>query len=127
MRAQAVNDERTTLTPPEIFRLLADETRLRALVLLHAEGELCVCELTIALEVSQPKMSRHLALMRDAGLVADRRERVWIHYRIAPAIAKWIGTILDAACTSVVSFAPYREDRRRLAVMPDRPSQRCRN
>ena len=55
------------ISPSELFALLSDPTRLRALMLIHAEGEACVCEMTCALEQSQPKISRHLAVMREAG------------------------------------------------------------
>ena len=55
------------MNPEQLFGLLADPTRLRSLALIQSEGEVCVCELTFALEESQPKISRHLASMRDAG------------------------------------------------------------
>lgn len=57
----------------DYMRLLADETRLRSLILMRREGELCVCELTHTLDFSQPKISRHLATMREAGIVQNRR------------------------------------------------------
>lgn len=112
-------------SPPDLFRILADETRLRAMVLMHAEGELCVCELTEAICVSQPKMSRHLAVLRDAGLVRDRRQGIWIHYRIERDLPAWIAPILKALCAGVSDNLPYKEDRARLAAMPDRPGDRC--
>lgn len=117
--------ESAEFSPSELFRILADDTRLRATVLMLAEGELCVCELTEAIGVSQPKMSRHLAVLRDAGLVRDRRERIWIHYQIEPNLAPWINPILNALCQSVAQDRPYSEDRQRLALMPDRPGNRC--
>lgn len=112
-------------SPPDLFRVLADETRLRAMVLMHAEGELCVCELTEAICVSQPKMSRHLAVLRDAGLVSDRRQGIWIHYQIEPDLPLWIAPILKALCEGVSNDLPYNEDRARLVAMPDRPGDRC--
>ena len=65
-----------------VFRALADQTRLRILGLLLT-GEVCVCHIHDSLKVSQPKASRHLAYLRRAGLVATRREGLWIHYRMA--------------------------------------------
>lgn len=65
----------------EMFKACADETRLRLLVLL-SERELCVCELVDILEMPQGKISRHLAVLRRAGLVTDRRCGTWIHYSI---------------------------------------------
>ena len=66
----------------QLFKALADETRLRILNLL-AHGELCVCEIEQALEIGQSKASRHLAYLRNAGLVTDRREGPWMYYAVA--------------------------------------------
>lgn len=55
------------LTPTDIFKCLADETRVRMVLLIEREQELCVCELTCAMDESQPKISRHLALLRIVG------------------------------------------------------------
>jgi len=68
--------------PAFIFKTLSDPTRLRLLNLL-ACGETCVCELTDTLRVVQPKVSRHLAHLKRAGLVEARREGKWMHYRWA--------------------------------------------
>lgn len=65
----------------KIFKALADETRLRILALL-LEGELCVCEIIAALELPQSTTSRHLAYLRNSGWVNDRRQGVWMYYRI---------------------------------------------
>ncbi len=62
----------------DFFKMLADSTRLRCLMLMQAEGELCVCELTHALNLSQPKISRHLAHLRDAGVLLARRNGTWM-------------------------------------------------
>lgn len=126
MSADAAATISTTPAPTDLFRALADDTRMRALVLLHAEGELCVCELTAALAVSQPKMSRHLASLRDLGLVASRRDGLWIHYRIAPGLPSWAAHVLAASCEGLGEQSPFRDDRARLAAMPDRPELRCR-
>ena len=64
------------------FKALADETRLRILNLL-LRGELCVCDIMRILKVGQSKASRHLAYLRNAGLVVDRREGLWMHYSLA--------------------------------------------
>jgi len=63
------------------FKALADETRLRIVALL-SHGELCVCHLEDALDLSQPKVSRHLATLRGAGVVEDRRDGAWVYYRL---------------------------------------------
>ena len=64
-----------------LFKALGDETRLRIVALL-SHGELCVCHLEEALGLSQPKVSRHLATLRAAGIVEDHREGTWVYYRL---------------------------------------------
>jgi ArsR family transcriptional regulator len=64
-----------------IFKALSDETRLRIVKLLE-HGELCVCHLVAAVDMSQPKVSFHLKVLKEAGLVKDRREGKWMHYRL---------------------------------------------
>lgn len=64
-----------------LFKALADETRLRILALL-ANGELCVCDLMATLELPQSTVSRHLAYLRNTGLVEDRRQGVWMYYHL---------------------------------------------
>jgi len=63
-----------------VFKALSDKTRLRILKLLE-KGELCVCDIVAALDLIQPKVSFHLSALKDAGLVRDRKEGKWIHYR----------------------------------------------
>ena len=65
-----------------LFKALSDETRLRIMVLL-SEKELCVCQLMWALDLDQAKTSRHLTVLRNSGLVNDRREGLWIFYSLA--------------------------------------------
>jgi ArsR family transcriptional regulator len=64
-----------------LFRALADRTRLR-LINLMGDGEICVCFLVETLRTSQPKISRHLAFLRRAGIVEARRDGKWMHYRL---------------------------------------------
>ncbi len=66
-----------------IFKALSDETRLRIIKLLE-RGELCVCDLVAALDMSQPKVSFHLNVLKEAGLIKDRKQGKWSHYRIEP-------------------------------------------
>jgi ArsR family transcriptional regulator len=65
----------------QVFKALSDETRLRILKLLE-QGELCVCDIVASLDIIQPKISFHLGVLKEAGLVKDRRVGRWIHYRI---------------------------------------------
>lgn len=68
-------------TTAKLFKALSDETRLRILSLLTA-GELCVCDLMEVLQLPQSTVSRHLAYLRNTGLVDDRRQGVWMYYRL---------------------------------------------
>jgi ArsR family transcriptional regulator, arsenate/arsenite/antimonite-responsive transcriptional repressor len=77
-----------------VFKALSDETRLQIMALLLREKELCVCDVMEVLQISQTKASRHLRFLYIAGLVKDRREAVWVHYRISDE--------LDATRTRVV-------------------------
>ncbi len=108
-----------------LFRALADTTRLRSLLLLQREGELCVCELTHALGESQPKISRHLAQLREAGLVDDRRQGLWVYYRLHPELPAWATEVLAATAAGVGEQAPFSNDRVALCEMPNRPGARC--
>ncbi len=87
---------RETLTPPIVFKCLADETRARMTLLIASEGELCVCELTCALDLSQPKISRHLAQLREAGILMDRRQGQWVYYRLNPSLPEWVQMMLKS-------------------------------
>jgi ArsR family transcriptional regulator, arsenate/arsenite/antimonite-responsive transcriptional repressor len=113
------------ITADDLFPALADPTRRRCLLLLAAEGELCVCELTHALGESQPKISRHLATLRAAGIVSDRREGLWIHYRLNPELPPWAREILTTAARANAAAKPFAQDRKRLRGAPTRPPIRC--
>ena len=109
------------MKPEMLFNLLSDTTRLRCLVLIRAVDEACVCEMTYALDESQPKISRHLALMRDAGLVLARREGTWMHYRIDPDLPSWAKKSLHHVLQQLEDLQPYQGDRERLDQMSNRP------
>ncbi len=113
------------LSPDQFFKCLSDETRLRCLLLLYKQGQLCVCELTAALELSQPKISRHLAPLRHHGILQDTRIGQWVYYQINPALADWAMAILAAVETSVPATPLYQQDQLRLAAMTDRPRKDC--
>jgi ArsR family transcriptional regulator len=66
------------------YRVLSDEARLKMLWLLFNHRELCVCDIMAALEITQSKASRHLAVLRNAGLASDRREGLWSYYSLRP-------------------------------------------
>ncbi len=107
------------ISPIDVFKCLADETRLRIALLLQREGELCVCELTCALGQSQPKISRHLALLRNQGLLADRRQGQWVYYRLHPQLPAWVQAVMST--TGEANRLWLDEQVRRLNGMGDRP------
>lgn len=106
---------------PTLYAQLAHETRLRCLLLLLAHEQLCVCELTHALGLAQPHVSRHLASLREAALVQDRRAGLWIHYRINPALPAWVQEVLSVTAAGLARQAPFADDAAALAAMPARP------
>jgi ArsR family transcriptional regulator len=113
------------MKPDHFFGVLSDPTRLRALMLIQAEGELCVCELTFALDESQPKISRHLALMREAGIVETRRAGTWMHYRINPGLPAWAKEVIRNVGEQIAGSIPYKNDMKQLTQMKNRPERAC--
>lgn len=107
------------------FSALSNEIRLRCLVLLQNHGELCVCELTHSLNLSQPMISRHLALLRDSELVSDRRAGQWIYYQINPELPGWMHDVLKTTAESNSRTEPFATDKNVLADMPNRPGAAC--
>lgn len=104
-----------------IFNVMGDPTRRRILGLLVAEGELCVCELTAALNEIQPKVSRHLSVIRESGLVGARREGTWIFYSLAEPLPRWMVDMLEAMRDGAVP--ELVADRARLKSMSGRPTR----
>lgn len=109
--------------PVDVFKALADDTRTRIALLVAREGELCVCELTAALDLSQPKISRHLAQLRHAGLLSDRRQGQWVYYRLHPQLPSWVSTLVEQALAANGEW--LAADVQRLTAMADRPVRCC--
>jgi ArsR family transcriptional regulator len=85
------------MNPIMILSALAEPTRLEALRLVWDGDEHCVCELMQKLGASQSRMSRHMAALKAAGLVTDRRDAQWVRYRRAPNLAPEVIALVDAA------------------------------
>lgn len=85
----------------ETFKALSDETRLRIMALLLENDELCVCDFVGALGETQSKVSRHLRYLYHAGLIKDRREGLWMHYRISPDLTPEQTIIVQALSEAV--------------------------
>jgi ArsR family transcriptional regulator len=95
-------------------------------VLLLEYQELCVCELTFAIGAAQPSISRHLAYLREIKLVQDRREGLWIYYRINPEAPEWVTDVLKQTAEGASNTMPFADDLAALAAMPNRPgAPRC--
>jgi ArsR family transcriptional regulator len=96
-----------------VFAAMADPTRLRLLNLMSGR-EVCVCYFVDALRQSQPKISRHLAYLRNAGLVDARREGKWMHYSIHPPANDAVAAILEAALAALRNEPESKDDLLRL-------------
>ncbi|GAC1703113.1 MAG: hypothetical protein NVS9B4_10220 [Candidatus Acidiferrum sp.] len=96
------------------FRALADPTRLRLLNLI-ADREICVCYFVQVLGVTQPKISRHLAYLRRAGLVAARRQGKWMHYRLAMPKDNGVASVLREALRVLKTTPEMQQDVARLS------------
>ena len=107
--------------PLQFYKSLSDETRLKSLLLIHMEGELCVCELMEALGEIQPKISRHLALLRQDKILLDRRQGQWIYYRMNPDLPDWIKAVLTHTAEANKSF--FESNYKKLCCMSGRPER----
>ncbi len=109
------------LDPVQFFKSLTDEVRLRCLMLIQYEGELCVCEMMEALEDIQPKISRHLALLRKSGLLVGRRQGQWMFYRINPDLPAWAKSVLAETTENNVGY--IESSIQNLNAMGERPNR----
>jgi ArsR family transcriptional regulator len=101
-------------TISNIFKSLDDETRLRILALLLEEDEICVCYLVAVLQLPQSTVSRHLALLKKAGWLKDRREGVWIYYSICKSLASIQQFLLPVLRNFLTKTETPKEDLKRL-------------
>ncbi len=104
----------------ETFKALGDETRLRILNLL-TEREVCVCDIVDILQLGQSKVSRHLAVLRHAGLVDGRREGMWVFYRLVAARSELHQQIRDLLLTLRHQHAKNRQDLQKLSDLAAQP------
>jgi ArsR family transcriptional regulator len=111
----------SAIDPIQFYKNLTDDIRLKCLMLIQYEGELCVCELMAALEDIQPKVSRNLALLRKSGLLIDRKHSQWVYYRINPSLPAWAKAVLAATTESNVSY--IADSIKNLNQMGSRPNR----
>jgi ArsR family transcriptional regulator, arsenate/arsenite/antimonite-responsive transcriptional repressor len=91
-------DEAVAACLAPVFKALGDPVRLRLVSLIGARdgGEVCVCDLTSAFELSQPTISHHLRVLREAGLIDSERRGTWVYYRLVPAALERMAALLSA-------------------------------
>lgn len=109
------------MNPTQFFKCLADDTRLKTVLLIESETEVCVCELMSALEDSQPKISRHLAQLKKNGVLIDRKQSQWVFYRINPELPSWARDVINLAFRENSAF--LQTHIKKLAAMGDRPER----
>ena len=117
--------EEKTFDRELFFRALADATRLRIINLI-GDQEVCVCYFVEILKTNQPKISRHLAYLRRAGIVAARREGIWMHYLIATPQDENAAKVLTDVRAWLANDPPMQQDRKRLdriCCAPELPIQ----
>lgn len=93
-----------------LLKACADQTRLRLLNLLTVEGEVCVCHLVDVLGTNQPKVSRHLAYLKRAGLVSDRKDGLWVHYRLSESLSVHANRLLECLGSCCAESPEMQED-----------------
>ena len=94
-----------------VFKAVADKTRLRILALL-GRNEVCVCHIHDSLGVPQPTVSRHLAYLRKSGLMAARRDGVWMHYQVSTSLSPAIRGVIAAAVDALQQLPATSQDRK---------------
>ncbi|TWX51659.1 metalloregulator ArsR/SmtB family transcription factor [Colwellia hornerae] len=85
-------------TAVQFFKNLADDTRLKIILLIQMEKELCVCELTTALSLSQPKISRHIAQLKLHKLLCERKVGRWVFYSLVDEMPLWQKEVIELSC-----------------------------
>ncbi|MBM9616864.1 metalloregulator ArsR/SmtB family transcription factor [Desulfobulbus rhabdoformis] len=98
----------------ELFKSLADETRLRLLLLLHGGDEYCVCDLMHALNAPQSTISRHLSYLKRNGWLQDRRGGVWMYYSLKKGMDAFLQAQLSLLIQQMEDHPVYLDDRNRL-------------
>lgn len=107
-----------------MFRAFSDRTRLRILNLLRS-GETCVCDLVDVLDAPQPKVSRHLAYLRRAGLVVGRKDGLWMHYSLTPAKSEFHKSLLNCLACCFQSVPELKKDAEKLGRSSSSCSTGC--
>ena len=112
-------------TLESLFKALADPTRLRIISLLM-EGEVCVCHIHESLQIPQPKTSRHLAYLKRAALVTDRKNGQWVYYRLREPADELVRTLMSAVTHCLTHVSTIELDQRRVSRATGRATRRLR-
>lgn len=112
-------------THVNVFKSMADETRLRLLLLLKEHGELCVCDLMHALDMPQSTVSRHLAYLRRNGWLQDRRGGVWMYYSLPSPLAPFLQGQLELIGRELGHRQISAADRQRLTAWLQAKDRTC--
>lgn len=104
------------MQPVSFYKCLADETRFQLIMLLQQHDELCVCEFIEHLDLSQPKISRHLAQLRKCEVLSDHRKGKWVYYRINPSLPTWALSVMKES---------YEGNKSNLPSLNKNPSINC--
>lgn len=112
--------------PEDFFSIMSHPMRLRTTLLLHTEGELCVCELMHVLDLQQPVMSRHLAQLKETGLAHSRKQGQWVFYRINENLPSWMQNVLTQTAQGISNQAPHKDDLASIKKMKFKPEQACK-
>jgi ArsR family transcriptional regulator, arsenate/arsenite/antimonite-responsive transcriptional repressor len=113
MQSTLITEDHGVRPLTRLFRALGDETRVRIVALL-SHGELCVCHLLTALEISQPNVSRHLGILRMAGVVDARRDGTWVYYRLVEQEHAAVQEVLSTVAKSFGAERAIRTDHAKL-------------
>jgi len=105
------------------YSILANQERRRILMALCREPEICVCELADGLQLPQPLISRHLGMMREAGLLSFRRSGTWMFYRLSPQLALWAWRSLELMSDGEAANPHFAVDTQRLMNRPVRHAE----
>ncbi|OIN01550.1 transcriptional regulator [Idiomarina sp. MD25a] len=92
------------MTPLKLFKCLADDTRLKSVLIVSTLEEACVCDLMDALELDQPKVSRHLAELRRCDIVLGERRGKWVYYQLHPELPDWAKDIITQAARNNLDY-----------------------
>ena len=106
---------------PQLFSALANETRLRCLNLIFNNGEVCVCEVTASLLITQPTASKALKTLKSAGALQDRKDANWNYYRLNDSMETGLQKLIAECCSSLSKSQSFAADQQRFLETDLRP------